>query len=297
MWKMTSDGHSLHPYEELMLLALRDDKGTLESKASMYQYALGGAILTELAMNEVIRIRSDKKMLVDHVSSRHIGDPILDECLELVSSAKRRRRARDWVERFGAFTFAVALGYERASRAQQAALALAFGGTLVLLEADRFHLSGKYLVGDLLVFINATSFALFLVLSRKAVDRHGAMGLTALVMGASAVAVAPLALWSGVAHGAAWGALPQQVLLAAAYTIILATVVTYSLNYYALGKVPSSKVALFIYLQPLIATSTSIAVGRDVLSPRLLLSAALILGGIALTAISYRDDAEESGPS
>ena len=101
MWKMTSDGHSLHPYEELMLLALRDDKGTLESKASMYQYALGGAILTELAMNEVIRIRSDKKMLVDHVSSRHIGDPILDECLELVSSAKRRRRARDWVERFG----------------------------------------------------------------------------------------------------------------------------------------------------------------------------------------------------
>ena len=84
-----------------MLLALRDDKGTLESKASMYQYALGGAILTELAMNEVIRIRSDKKMLVDHVSSRHIGDPILDECLELVSSAKRRRRARDWVERFG----------------------------------------------------------------------------------------------------------------------------------------------------------------------------------------------------
>ena len=194
-------------------------------------------------------------------------------------------------------TFAVALGYERASRAQQAALALAFGGTLVLLEADRFRLSGAYFVGDLLVFINATSFALFLVFSRQAVDRHGAMGLTALVMGASAVAVAPLALWSGVAHGAAWGALPQQVLLAAAYTIILATVVTYSLNYYALGKVPSSQVALFIYLQPLIATSTSIAVGRDVLSPRLLFSAALILGGIALTAISYRDDAEESGPS
>ncbi|PXF17891.1 MAG: hypothetical protein CXX76_02900 [Methanobacteriota archaeon] len=194
-------------------------------------------------------------------------------------------------------TFAVALGYERASRAQQAALALAFGGTLVLLEADRFHLSGKYLVGDLLVFINATSFALFLVFSRQAVDRHGAMGLTALVMGASAFVMAPLALWSGITHADAWGALPQHVLLAVGYTIILATVVTYSLNYYALGRVPSSQVALFIYLQPLIATSTSIAVGRDVLSPRLLFSAALILGGIALTAISYRDDAEESGPS
>ena len=194
-------------------------------------------------------------------------------------------------------TFAVALGYERASRAQQAALALALGGALVLLEADRFRLSGAYFVGDLLVFINATSFALFLVFSRQAVDRHGAMGLTALVMGASAFVMAPLALWSGIAHADAWGALPQHVLLAVGYTIILATVVTYSLNYYALGRVPSSQVALFIYLQPLIATSTSIAVGRDVLSPRLLLSAALILGGIALTALSYRDDAEESGPS
>ena len=35
----------------------------------------------------------------------------------------------------------------------------------------------------------------------------------------------------------------------------------------------------------------------DVLTLRLMVSAALILGGIALTAISYRDDAEESGPS
>lgn len=98
---MTSDRQRLHPYEELMLLALRDEKGTLESKASMYQYALGGAILTELAMNEAIRIRTDKKMLVDQLSSRRLGDPILDECLELVSSAKRRRRASAWVARFG----------------------------------------------------------------------------------------------------------------------------------------------------------------------------------------------------
>ena len=191
--------------------------------------------------------------------------------------------------------FAVALGYERASRAQQAALVLALAGALVLLEADRFRLTGAYLIGDFLVFISATSFALFLVLSRQAVDRHGAMGLTALVMGASAVAMAPLSLWSGIAHADTWSSLPQYVLLAAAYTIIFATVVTYSLNYYALGRVPSSQVALFIYLQPLIATSTSIAVGRDVLTLRLLVSAALTLGGIALTALSYRSESKGNG--
>ena len=68
--------------------------------------------------------------------------------------------------------------------------------------------------------------ALFLVFSRQAGDRHGAMGRTALVMGASAFVMAPLAIWSGIAHAEAWGALPQHGLLAVGYTIILATVVT-----------------------------------------------------------------------
>ncbi|MCH2440783.1 MAG: DMT family transporter, partial [Candidatus Poseidoniia archaeon] len=119
--------------------------------------------------------------------------------------------------------------------------------------------------------------------------------LLGLVMAVGAIAMGPLALWSGYAHADAWGALPQHVLLAGGYTIIFATVIAYSLNYYALGKVPSSQVALFIYLQPLIATSTSIAVGRDVLTLRLMVSAALILGGIALTALSYRDESKDSG--
>ena len=192
-------------------------------------------------------------------------------------------------------TFAVLLGHERASRAQQAALVLALAGALVLLEADRFRFEGEYLLGDLLVLTNATSFALFLVLSRQAVDRYGAMGLTALVMAVGALAMGPLALWSGYAHAATWGALPQHVVLAGGYTIIFATVIAYSLNYYALGKVPSSQVALFIYLQPLIATSTSIAVGRDELTPRLIVSAVLILGGIALTALSYRSESKGNG--
>ena len=45
-----SDRTDLHLHEQLMLLALRDEKGTLESKALMYGYALGGAILAELSL-------------------------------------------------------------------------------------------------------------------------------------------------------------------------------------------------------------------------------------------------------
>ena len=83
-----------------MLLALRDEKGTLESKATMYAYALGGAMLAELSLKGKIRISDDKKAFVDLVDRSPFGEPVLDECLDKVATAKRRARATTWVRRF-----------------------------------------------------------------------------------------------------------------------------------------------------------------------------------------------------
>lgn len=90
----------LHPHEHLMLLALRDDKGTLESKASMHSFALGGALLAELSIHGRITIDDTKKAMVDVVDRRPLGEPVLDDCLERVAIAKRRARASTWVQRF-----------------------------------------------------------------------------------------------------------------------------------------------------------------------------------------------------
>ena len=95
-----NDRTELHLHEQLMLLALRDEKGTLESKATMYAYALGGAMLAELSLKGKIRIGDDKKAFVDLVDRSPFGEPVLDECLDKVATAKRRARATTWVRRF-----------------------------------------------------------------------------------------------------------------------------------------------------------------------------------------------------
>ena len=95
-----SDRTELHLHEQLMLVALRDEKGTLESKATMYAYALGGAMLAELSLAGKIRIGDDKKAFVDLVDRSPLGEPVLDECLDKVATAKRRARATTWVQRF-----------------------------------------------------------------------------------------------------------------------------------------------------------------------------------------------------
>lgn len=86
-------------HEEIMLLALRDEKGTVEF-GSMYGYALGGAILAELLLADRISVEEGKKKLVNLVSDEPIGDPVIDECLKKIAKAKRRAVVQNWVQSF-----------------------------------------------------------------------------------------------------------------------------------------------------------------------------------------------------
>ena len=90
---------SLSLPEEIMLLALHDDKGTTGIE-SMYQYAIGGAVLTELVMRGRVRLDTSKKKWVHLVNAKPTGDPLLDECLTKLSDAKKPARAQTWVSRF-----------------------------------------------------------------------------------------------------------------------------------------------------------------------------------------------------
>jgi len=97
---MTIRSHDLRLHEEVLLLALRDREGTVESRAGMYRFALGGAVLAELMLGGRIVIGSDRRRLVELVDRKRFGDPLLDECLEKIIGAKRRSAARNWVARF-----------------------------------------------------------------------------------------------------------------------------------------------------------------------------------------------------
>jgi Golgi phosphoprotein 3 len=86
--------------EEILLLALRDEEGTIAS-GTMYQYAIGAAILAELLLNKRIEVeQSGKRKLVNLVSQTPLGEPLIDECLEKIITTKRRAVLQTWVSRF-----------------------------------------------------------------------------------------------------------------------------------------------------------------------------------------------------
>ena len=87
-------------HHQAMLLALRDEEGTIEQRAGQVSFALAGAAFAELLLEGRIAVSDDKKQLVTLVSDEPMHDEVLDECLGLIATAKRRRRASAWISRF-----------------------------------------------------------------------------------------------------------------------------------------------------------------------------------------------------
>jgi hypothetical protein len=97
---MMKRGDSLYLHEEIMLLVLRDRKGTVVS-GTMYNYAIGGAVLAELMMEKRIDVEVvKKKKYARLLSSAPLGDPLIDECLAKIAGAKRRTQLQTWVTKF-----------------------------------------------------------------------------------------------------------------------------------------------------------------------------------------------------
>lgn len=86
-------------HEEILLLALRDKKGTI-AQGPMYQHAMAGAILAELLLAKRIEVEEGKKKVVNLISDKPLDEPVIDECLEKIVTAKRRAAAQTWVSRF-----------------------------------------------------------------------------------------------------------------------------------------------------------------------------------------------------
>ncbi len=90
----------LHLYEEILLLALRDEEGTIAS-GTMYQYAIGGSVLAELLLSERITVEEKHKRKVIRIENdTPLGDALLDECLGKVRGVKKPQAIETWVSKF-----------------------------------------------------------------------------------------------------------------------------------------------------------------------------------------------------
>ena len=191
------------------------------------------------------------------------------------------------------FTLAISiiLGHDRATWRHILGIALAAAGVAYLVDPFRATLSAQTTLGNILIVINSLSYGAYIPLSRDLVKRHGALNVTAWLFMIATVITLPLTIysWSYVQINQ----VPSNVWLSLVYIVVVPTVGAYFLNAWALTRVTPGIVAIYIYLQPLMAFGLAPLVLGESLNSRTIVACVLIFAGVAVVTIFARSRAVE----
>jgi drug/metabolite transporter (DMT)-like permease len=160
---------------------------------------------------------------------------------------------------------------------------LGLAGTVVLILYGKSVGSGA-LWGNFLVFINAVSYGLYLILVKKLMDKYNPFAFVKWIYLFGFIMVLPFG-WKQLSE-VNWPAMPNAVIIKVVFVVVFSTFLTYLLNLLSMKQLKPTTVAVFIYLQPFFATVFAIGLGKDELSIVKLLSALLIFSGVYLVTMT-----------
>jgi drug/metabolite transporter (DMT)-like permease len=192
--------------------------------------------------------------------------------------------------------FAVLLGREAPTARKAASLVLAVAGVLLVIRPERATLSSSTFVGDLLTTLNSMSYSFFLVVSKRTMHRVDALAATALMFVFGAVPI--LAYGAPAIARFEFGTVTAGAWFWAAFIVVFPTAGAYVLISWTLARAEASLVALFVYLQPVIATILGIAFQHETLTLRTVAGALLIFAGVYLALnLSPRPGLRRAAPA
>ena len=183
----------------------------------------------------------------------------------------------------------ILFGYDRLSTRRLFGIALAAAGVVYLVNPARADLSTQTTVGNLLIVANSLLYATYIVISKTLFERYGALNVITWVFLIGCFVTIPVGIYTMQREDLS--AIGNGVWLALAFIIIFPTVGAYYLNAWALTKVTPSTVAIYIYLQPLIAFGIAPLVLREEWHFRTFIAALLIFAGVAVVTRRGRSQA------
>lgn len=186
---------------------------------------------------------------------------------------------------------AILLGRERATPWKWVGIATAAAGMLYLVGVDLATGSG---MGNLLAFLNVAAFSAYLVLSRDLARRYHPLTVITWVF---VFGVAGMVPWGVPALLAERGGVTPATWAALAWIVVVPTVMGYYLNVWALQRVQSSVVAVYVYLQPIATAMLAVPILGERPSARLIPAGALIFAGVAVTLWAERRARPGAPPS
>jgi drug/metabolite transporter (DMT)-like permease len=152
------------------------------------------------------------------------------------------------------------------------------GAALLILDGGRLILSSSTAIGNLLIVINASSYALYLVMIKPMMMKYKAITVMRWVFLFGAIGILPFT--THIFLDSNWEEIPLNIWFSIAYVVIFTTILAYLMNNYSLSRISPTSNSAFIYLQPLFATAIAMAFGKDRPATEMILPVILIFLGV-----------------
>ena len=162
------------------------------------------------------------------------------------------------------------------------------GAIGLILYNNPLNMSPSSSTGDLFIFLNASSYAIYLVLVKPLMQKYSPITVIKWVFLFGFIVVIPFGLEEFLAIE--WSNFTSSTWLSFLFVVVCTTFLAYLFNIYGLKTLNPSVVSTYIYSQPLIATLVAISFGKDELSWVKMLAAIAIFIGVFLVSVksSYK---------
>lgn len=157
------------------------------------------------------------------------------------------------------------------------------GAMALIINADTNSSIGRNIpLGNFLFIINSISYAYYLIIVKPMAEKYDLITLFKWLFLIGLIFNFPLGINQFLE--VEWNNLPlNEAVLPMLYVVICTTFMTYFLNGYALTRLTSSEVAVFVYLQPIIGVAFALFSKSDTLSFTIIIASVLIFSGLYLT--------------
>ena len=180
---------------------------------------------------------------------------------------------------------------EKVNWMKTSGIALGAAGALVLVLFGRKLEAGVNTpLGDTLVFLNATCYAIYLVMVKPLMHKYHPITIVKWTFLFGFILVLPLG-W-GQFRAIDWNSFDGSVWAAVASVVLGATFLVYLLNNIALRHASPAVVGIYIYVQPVVAALVALYFAKDEMSWVKALASLLIFTGVYLVGRKDAVDTE-----
>ena len=157
------------------------------------------------------------------------------------------------------------------------------GASTLILHGGSVSGNTDYMVGNIFVFVNATSYGLYLVLVKPLMQKYHPFTVMFYVFAFGLLYVLPFGYTELLE--VEWTSFPSIIIWEVIFVVVCTTFIAYLLNTSALRILNPSTVSIYIYLQPVLATIFAVWVGSDTISQNKIISAIIIFIGVYLVSV------------